>query len=208
MILSDHYPGINSKEFKGFLKTENVPIVFTAVNAPYSNCLNERLNQTLVNKIRCKINERKDMIAWQTIAHECTQRYNETKYTVTGFSPIYLMEGKVTNILPEELKSHKTQNDLLQDRKIALERTIKSHNYNKQQFDKNRKNNQFKAGDSVYVENGNRINRRKLDELKIGPYEIINKISNSIYKINAGYKNRIPNTSTLQNLYQCLKDID
>lgn len=188
MILSDQYPGINSKEFKSFLKKQNIPIIFTAVNAPFSNGLNERLNQTLVNKIRCKINDRNDKIAWTTIAHECTQRYNETEHTVTGFSPTYLMEGKVINILPDELKELKTQKDLLQDRKIALERTIKSHNYNKQQFDKNRKYRQFKVGDSVYLENGNQLNRKKLDELKIGPYKILEKISNSVYKINTGYK--------------------
>lgn len=40
----------------------------------------------------------------------------------------------------------------------------------------------------VYVENGNRLNRKKLDELKIGPYEIEKKISDSIYKINTGHK--------------------
>lgn len=31
-------------------------------------------------------------------------------------------------------------------------------------------------------------NRRKLDELKIGPYEIVEKISNSIYRVNTGHK--------------------
>ena len=59
MFLSDQYPGINSKEFKSFLRKENIPIIFTAVNAPFSNGLNERLNQTLVNKIRCTINGKK-----------------------------------------------------------------------------------------------------------------------------------------------------
>ena len=58
MILSDQYPGINSKEFKRYLDEKNTPIIFTAVNSPHSNGLNERLNQTLVNKIRCKINEK------------------------------------------------------------------------------------------------------------------------------------------------------
>lgn len=56
-VLSDQYPGINSKEFKNFLAEKNIPIIFTAVDAPFSNGLNERLNQTLVNKIRCTINE-------------------------------------------------------------------------------------------------------------------------------------------------------
>jgi hypothetical protein len=108
MILSDQYPGINSKDFKKFLNEENIPIVFTAVNAPFSNGLNERLNQTLVNKIRCKVNETKVKLAWTTIAQECTRRYNETEHTVTGFSPKYLLEGKNIDILPEELKREKT----------------------------------------------------------------------------------------------------
>lgn len=188
LILSDQYPGINSKDFKNFLKLNNIPIIFTAVNAPFSNGLNERLNQTLVNKIRCRINEKNNKIAWTTIAHECTKRYNETEHTVTGFSPTYLMIGKNINILPDELKEYKTENNLLEDRKIALERTLKSHNYNKQQFDKNRKQCELKVGDSVYVENGNRLNRKKLDEIKIGPYKIVEKLSNSVYKINMGCK--------------------
>lgn len=76
----------------------------------------------------------------------------------------------------------------MQDRKIALENSMKSHNYNKERFDKNREHYDLKVGDLVYVENGNRLNRKKLDELKIGPYEIIDKISNSIYKVNTGHR--------------------
>ena len=43
MILTNQYSGINSKEFKNFLKEKNIPIIFTAVNSPFSNGLNERL---------------------------------------------------------------------------------------------------------------------------------------------------------------------
>lgn len=188
LILSDQYPGINSKDFKIFLEKEGIPIVFTAVNAPFSNGLNERLNQTLVNKIRCKVNERRDKIAWTTIAHECTERYNETEHSVTGFSPKYLLQGKNVDILPDELKQNITDSYILRDRKIALENSIKSHNYNKQKFDKNRKHCELKVGDLVFVENGNRLNRKKLDELKIGPYQIVDKISNTIYKVNTGHR--------------------
>jgi len=67
--------------------------------------------------------------------------------------------------------------DWICDRKIAYENTIKSHDYNKKLFDKNRKDMEFNVGDMVYVENGNKLNRRKLDELKIGPYKIIERIS-------------------------------
>lgn len=58
-ILADQYPGINSREFKDYLKTRNTDLIFTAVDAPFSNGLNERLNQTLVNRLRCSLNEKK-----------------------------------------------------------------------------------------------------------------------------------------------------
>lgn len=94
ILLTDRYPGINSKDFKNFLKEKNITMVFTGVNAPFSNGLNERLNQTLVNKIRCAINEEKNKRAWTTIAHNCVDKYNQTEHTVTKFSPKYLLNGE------------------------------------------------------------------------------------------------------------------
>jgi hypothetical protein len=184
MILSDQYPGINSKEFKEFLDEKTIQLVFTAVNSPFSNGLNERLNQTLVNKIRCKINEKTKKIAWTTIARECVRKYNETEHTVTGFAPSYLMDGTDVSILPNELKQSNTEKDWMQDRRIALDRTIRSHIYNKELYDKNRTHFDFRIGDLVFVENGNKLNRKKLDELRIGPYEIVGKLSKSIFRIN------------------------
>lgn len=188
MLLTDQYPGINSKEFKDFLKKKNITMVFTAVDAPFSNGLNERLNQTLINKIRCKINEGDKKIAWTTIAQKCVEKYNETEHTVTKFTPKYLLEGEKMDILPVELKSRCTVEDLKKDRELAFENSIKSHNYNKKIFDLKREECKFEVGDRVYVENGNRLNRKKMDELRIGPYKVLRKISNSIYEIDAGHK--------------------
>jgi transposase InsO family protein len=199
MVLTDQYPGINSKEFKDFLKEENIKIIFTAVDAPFSNGLNERLNQTLINKIRCKINEGENKIAWTTIAQKCVEKYNETEHTVTKFAPKYLLEGENVDILPVELKSRCTTEDLKRDREIALNNTVKSHNYNKKIFDVHREDYKLEVGDSVFVENGNRLNRRKMDELRIGPYKILKKISNCIYEIDTGHK------KTESNLYHITK---
>jgi len=79
------------------------------------------------------------------------------------------------------------------DQEKAIENTKKSHAYNKNLFDKNRKNYNYKIGDMVYVENGNKLNRKKLDELNIGPYKITEKISDSIYKLNTGHKKKESN---------------
>lgn len=108
------------------------------MDAPFSNGLNERLNQTLINKIRCEINETGKKIAWSTIAQRCVEKYNETEHTVTKYAPKYLLEGENVNILPLELKSRYSKEDLKRDRKLAFENTIKSHNYNKKIFDQNR----------------------------------------------------------------------
>lgn len=188
MILSDQYPGINSKEFKKFLNDKNIPLIFTAVNSPFSNGLNERLNQTLVNKIRCKINEKDIKVAWTTIAQNCVKKYNETEHTVTGYAPTYLLNGTDVTILPNELKSKKTENNWIHDKQKALANTLRSHNYNKTLYDKNRKQFDFKVGDMVFVENGNKLNRKKLDELRIGPYRIEDKLSNTIYEISTGHR--------------------
>lgn len=186
ILLADQYPGLNSKEFKDFLADNDVKLIFTAVDTPFSNGLNERLNQTLVNKMRCKINETNEKKSWTTIARECIDKYNETEHSVTGFAPIYLLEGKVTSILPQELRQPLDTETWIKHRQQALERSIRSHAYNKKLFDKGRRQCEFNIGELVYVENGNKLNRKKMDILRIGPFEITDKISNTIYKINTG----------------------
>lgn len=199
MILTDQYPGINSRDFKLFLNDNNIKMIFTAVDAPFSNGLNERLNQTLVNKIRCTLNESDKKIAWTTIAQRCVEKYNETEHTITKFAPKYLLEGENVSILPPELNRRCSEEDLKRDRKLAFENTIKSHNYNKKIYDSHRKEYEFKKGDMVYVENGNKLNRRKMDQLRIGPFKIMRKISNSIYEVDAGHK------KTESNFYHIVK---
>lgn len=190
-ILTDQYPGINSREFKDYIKKKEVQLIFTAINAPFSNGLNERLNQTLVNKIRCKINEeKKKKKAWTSIARECVNKYNTIEHTITGFTPEYLLHGTDTSNIPKELRKKKSGEDWIKDKKLALERTVTSYKYNKTRFDKNRKHHEFNVGDVVFIENGNKLNRKKLEELRIGPFTIEEKISNSIYKIKTEKRNQ------------------
>lgn len=187
ILLADQYPALNSMEFKNYLRNRNIQLILTAVDAPFSNGLNERLNQTLVNKIRCKMNESKGKTNWSRLAEECRNKYNETNHSVTGFSPKYLLCGESTDLLPKELKEKQllTRN-LEEDRKIALQRSIKSNEYNKTLFSKNRIQHEFKEGDMVYVDYGNKLNKKKMDEIRIGPFEIEEKISDSVFKINTG----------------------
>lgn len=92
LVLSDQYPGINSAQFKQYLNKQKIALVFTAVDCAFSNGLNERTNQTLVNRIPCKIYENGNK-SWPKVAEECVKDYNNTIHSSTGFTPNYLLTG-------------------------------------------------------------------------------------------------------------------
>ena len=199
-LLTDQYSGINSNDFKLFLKCNNVKLIFTSVDCAFSNGLNERLNQTIVNRIRCRINsdDSNHRRPWSQIAEECIKDYNNTVHTSTRFSPNYLLNNIDIPIVPSQCIP---QRNLDEDRKKAFENSQKIHNFNKIQFDKNRQTPNFAVGDYVFISHGNSLNRNKLDELRSGPYKILEKLSNSIYKIDSGFRKSESNNFHVSKLY-------
>jgi len=109
-------------------------------------------------------------------------KYNRLEHTITGFTPEYLLYGTDTNNIPEELRRKKNGEDWIRDKKLALERTLRSHKYNKSIFDRDRKHHEFNVGDRIYIENGNKLNRKKLEELRIGPFTIEKKFQTQFIK--------------------------
>jgi len=79
--------------------------------------------------------------------------------------------GESTDLLPHELKEKQLlTNSLEEDRKIALQKSIKSYEYNKTLYAKNRLQYDFKKEDKVCVDYGNKLNRKKMDEIRISPF--------------------------------------
>lgn len=103
--MADQYPGINSRKFKQYLKFRNITLIFTAVDWSFSNGLNERTNQTLVNRIRCQIYENKARVT--VTAEKCVEKYNKTIHSSTGFTPNYLLSATDSPIFPEEVRNSK-----------------------------------------------------------------------------------------------------
>lgn len=195
ILLMDQYSALNSRGLKDYLSARGIQVCFTSPDTASSNGLNERLNQTLVNRIRCKINETPSKV-WSKIAEECVNEYNRTRHTVTGFAPDYLMHGETDEIVPEALQQEK---NLEEDRAKALLNSIIHFEANKKRVDKNRRNCDVREGDYVYVENGNKLNRSKLDEIRSGPYRVVKQVSKTMFEIERGKRKKE------SNIYHCSK---
>lgn len=182
ILLTDQYGGLSSDEFASYRTNSNISHVFTTVDSAFSNGLNERLNQTLVNRIWCMINDPSSStsVNWSTLAHKCVQLYNDSPHSVTSFPPSYLLTGNFPSIIPSSF-SHSW--DITLDRKFALERTLKYHQYNKSLYNKNKLDIPFANGDLVLVDNGNKLNRNKLDPLCFGPFVISCTLSNNVFEL-------------------------
>ena len=192
ILLTDQYGAFGSDDFADYVQSRNINHLFTGVNVPASNGMNERTNQTLSNRIRCRLNDpifNPNNAAWSTIAHKCTFEYNNTPHSVTQFSPHYLLYG--TSPISFAPSSPINISNLQIDRQIAFTNSLASHNLNKERIDKKLiKIAPLEVGQLVYIENGNRLNRRKLDQIRIGPFPIHKVLSNSIYQIKTGHKTR------------------
>lgn len=191
ILLTDQYSGINSKDFKQYINTKDIRLIFTAVDCAFSNGMNEKTNQILVNRIRCKIYKNKKR-PWPIIAEECIEEYNNTVHSSTGFTPNYLLTGVDNSILQEKLEINNEKN-LKENKRIAYENSKKIHEQNKSYYDKKVKNIEYKVGDLVYVQNGNELSRNKLDMIRTGSYRIKEKLSNVIYVIDSGFKKKESN---------------
>ncbi|GFX49527.1 transposon Tf2-8 polyprotein [Trichonephila clavipes] len=130
-LLSDRNAAFTSSKFKKFLKHHNIRQLLTSANRPQCNGKNERVNQTLVAKLRCKVNST-TKTPWTKLLEQVTYEYNNSPHDVTGFPPAYLMFGTLPydSPLPNQVKLNYPP--IQQARQIAVNRTIKHHKINKQ----------------------------------------------------------------------------
>lgn len=179
-IMVDQYSGINSNKFKSYLKEKEIKLIFTGVNSPQSNGTIERAGQTIVNRIRCKLNESVGSEQpFAKLVAECINEYNLTIHESTGYAPKFLLLGTSRRINPFEEKLN-----LEKAREEAYAKIKKSILRNKSKLDKNKREYEFKLGDKVYVELTNKLNRSKLDKIRNGPFKIVKIISPHLYKLN------------------------
>ena len=189
LILADQYTGLNSSKLKSYLKEMDITLVFTSIDKPDSNGLVERLGQTLVNRIRCKL-AKSNARSWTSVAHECADEYNRTTHSATKFAPNYLAFGEESHIVPPEFVGAR---DLDRDRREALANSNRNYEANKKRIDRCRRELEFRENDLVYVKLGSRLNKNKMDEWRSGPFRVVRRVSDSIYEVRTGRKKKEAN---------------
>lgn len=181
-ILSDRNGAFTSSKFKHFLRHNNVTQLLTSSHRPQTNGKVERVNQTIITRLKCKVSNSPSNVPWTKILETVTQEYNNTPHSVTGFPPVYLMYGE----LPFEIsfQENKIYPPVEEARKIAKERTKQYYNVNKIRYDKRFQQAKFKVGDLVLYEEFQYPNTRKLTPPYSGPYSILRKCSDVLFEID------------------------
>lgn len=201
IILMDQYLAQDSKKLKKFAKENDIAIIHTPVDHAESNGRIERVNQTVINSLRCKYNEPGESRRWTTLIGEVVKRYNNTMHSVTKFPPVLLLTGKVdypVSPIEEEI-------DLEAARKSANENSRAYHLANKIRVDRKRREHEFAVGDRVNVKLTSKLNRPKLAEIRPGPFKILKAISSSVFELDTGRRKKVNNLYHKNDLFPAVE---
>ncbi|UYV68140.1 hypothetical protein LAZ67_5003163, partial [Cordylochernes scorpioides] len=180
ILITDRNAAFLSRKFKHFLERNNVKHLLTSSHHPETNAKVERLNSTIINRLRCEYNANLK-IPWTKYIPKITESYNETVHTTTGFTPKFLYYGIQPQYIEHDTVTH---TPIEKARKLAIERTIKSHEHSKQLYDIKHPEPIFKEGDQVLVKTFIYPNTGKLTQRYIGPFTILKQLSPVTYEIN------------------------
>ncbi|UYV68054.1 hypothetical protein LAZ67_5002917 [Cordylochernes scorpioides] len=198
-FLSDRAPSFTSPRFRKYLINNNIKQLLTSSSRPQCNGLNERLNQTIITRLRCKFNNLKGKsIPWTKLLDSVLNEYNNTPHSITGYTPTYLLYGKLPYDPP--LKESEFYPPIDTARTNAYNNTLKFHQINKIRYDQHYQPSTFKVGDKVWLQTFYHPDNRKLMPPMSGPFTILKQISPVNYEIDKPQSNLGKTTMLTANL--------
>jgi hypothetical protein len=190
-VISDRGPQFVSEFTRELYKLLGIRQNLSTAAHAQTDGQTERVNQEIEQYFRIFINgQMNDWAAWLPIAEHC---YNNRIHSATGVSPFFATRGYEVNtsISPtrrqprietfEEFAHRMTK--VRGEAECALKRAAKEM---KKFYDRKRKPEEFSVGDQVWLEATNLTTdrpKKKLDHKRQGPFKIVQKISNVVYKL-------------------------
>ena len=191
-IHSDQGRNFESELFQEVCRMLGIDKSRTTPYRPCSNGLAERNNGTVVSLIRNFMDEnQKD---WDLYLPLLTAAYRSTEHPATHYTPNYLMLGREVHTpvdlmfpsmssepegdIPEYVQELKSRMEECYD--VARRYLKKSSEEQKRRYDTKIKEHPYQPGDLVYRKNPN---TKKLETPWHGPYVVIQKLSDILFRI-------------------------
>ena len=193
---SDQGRQFESELMKEICKLLNIRKTRTTPYHPQCDGLVERFNRTLLNMLATTT--RQYPFNWEDQIRKVCMAYNTSVHSSTGYTPFYLMFGREARLpidlmygtgnnkdMPITEYANQLKKGLEDAYSCAREKLGASHERQKEHYDKRIHGQPFTDGDLVWLHStvippGQ---SKKLHHPWTGPYKIIEKISDSDYKI-------------------------
>ena len=205
MIHTDQGSNFESLLFKEMCKVLNAEKTRTTAYRPQSDGLVERANRTIQNMLASYVND--NQTNWDEYISLVTMAYNSSVQTSTGFSPSQMMYGREMTLPLDLVLGKPVSTEIENDTCYANELTDKmeeihnlarknlelSSGVQKRAYDHKIKQNTYCVGDAVwfYEPKSKRGNKnKKLARPWTGPFIIIRKLNDVIYKIQKNAKSK------------------
>ncbi|SNX87990.1 related to pol protein [Melanopsichium pennsylvanicum] len=201
-IVSDRGRQFISAIWKDFAQQHNIKHSLSTAYHPQTDGQTERVNQVVEQYLRIYCNYEQDN--WASLLPMAEFVYNNTVHSSIGVSPFFACYGwnpKMHPELPEQVgildpkrqEFAKTNKELV---RYLQEQARQAQSRAVEQYNRKRKDIEFKVGDRVYVSTKNWATRRptaKLNTRFAGPFPVIERIGRRAYRIQLPSSVRVHN---------------
>ena len=213
IIVSDRDSKFTSLFWKSLWSLLDTKLAMSTAFHPETDGQTERMNRTLEQMLRAYSNKQQDN--WDELLPYCEMAYNNSKNVSTGYSPFFLNYGQDMS-LPANLLINNDYSESaaiepivstdgnaavetiltdLRDTLITVQSNLtKAQAYQKKYADQHRRHDTFKLNERVLLDTSDitfTTGTKKLLDKYIGPYKIIEVISDVAYKLDLPIKFRL-----------------
>ena len=213
-ILSDQGREFESKLFKALNDLLQIKKLRTTTYHPCTDGMVERSNRTIIDVLSKYCKAEPD---WDLKLPLVLFAIRTSEHATTGFSPFNLVYGREARLpwdvvygsapntpMPRERWVAERREHMSKVFKMVQDLTSRRQLQQKQYFDKNKsgKFQTFLEGEQVmYCDPAARKKQGKLNKPWFGPYQVLEKLSDALYKLQMHGKEVIVNTQRLKKYY-------